>query len=229
MYIDELPNNTKLKILVQVGTKNLEFEVDTIDQSVSTKEPHYVCATAIQIEGKPVSFNSEMVKIRGIQAIYQNQIVQWSTNVSIKLFNVNGQYMYFIPCKASVKPLNRRSAFRVPMMQYGHMMLQRKGSNYNVEATITDMSIFGIGLVVAGSTDVEANDMLIVKFEDEVINKSFSIRCVAVRTEMLENGKKKVGCRMAIESQAISTYLSEKQRLLLEHDRKYYHRHVKEK
>lgn len=228
MYIDELENNAQLKIVIKVGKKTLEFESTRLFREIKTKDEHYICATPVMIEGKPVSFKSEMVEVQCIQSIVNSMIVQWMNNFSIVLTRVEGELVYYISCKSNVKPLNRRSAYRVSIMLDGQMRLQRAGENYNVQATIVDMSIFGIGLNVSGSTDVKERDALIVRFEDEALGKNFSIRCVAVRAEVLPNGMKRVGCRMAVESSAISAYLNEKQRRILERDKKYYKKNVKE-
>lgn len=228
MFIDELDSNAQIKIVVRVGTKNLEFESTRLNLDVNTKEEHYICATPVMIEGKPVSFKSEKVEVLCIQSIANSMIVQWMNTFSIVLTRVEGELCYFISCKSNVKPLNRRSAYRVSIMLDGMMRLQRAGENFNVRATIVDMSVFGIGLTVPGSTDVKEHDSLVVRFEDEALEKNFSIRCVVVRVETLANGYKRVGCRMALESSAVSSYLSEKQRRILDRDKKYYKKNVKE-
>jgi len=228
MFIDELENNAQLKIVVSVGTQKLEFEVNRLKLDAKSKDPHYICTTPVMIEEKPVSFKSDKVKILCIQSIANNMIVQWMNNISIVLTRIDNTLCYFISCKSNVKPLNRRSAYRVSIMLDGQMSLQRSGENYNVRSTIVDMSIFGIGLTVPGSTDVKERDALIVRFQDEALEKKFSIRCVAVRVDSLPNGYKRVGCRMAVESSSITAYLSEKQRRILEHDKKYYRKNVNE-
>lgn len=228
MFIDELDSNAQLKIVVSVGKQTLEFDSTRLNLKVNTKESHYICATPVMIEGKPVSFKSEQVKILCIQSIHNGMIVQWIHGFSIVLTRTDNTLCYFISCTSNVKPLNRRSAYRVSLMMDGQMSLQRSGENFNVRSTIVDMSIYGIGLTVPGSTDVKERDPLIVRFMDEPLKKNFSIRCVCVRVDTLANGYKRVGCRMAVESSSISSYLSEKQRQALERDKKYYKKNVNE-
>lgn len=206
MYLHEVDGESKVTVLVGIGSQTLTFDtkVEEVSDSGVLTEP-------ILREGKMVGFRTPGLIIR-IQVINDSdgKVYEFS-NVEILNVKTKDQKSHHrMSTKFEGKIVNRRSAVRVWL---GYDAVVQIGTNRTAhEVILKDISVSGISFIFDHSIKAEIGDTVHIAFKDVEAKTKFSLGASIVRMEELEGGKTLAGCRLNQESNAISKYVNDKQR-----------------
>ena len=193
MFLHELDIESKVTILVRIGSQTLAFDTKVED------------LTEDGILTEPIYRNDKLVgfKTKGLIITLQicnasDQKVYEYTNVEI--LNVktrDGKVHHKMTCKTAGRQINRRTAVRVWIGLEG---VAQSGSNRTADN------------VIVKDMDVSPGTMVHITFHDTEAKVKFSLGAIIVRVAEMEDGRVLYGCRLNQESPAISKYVTDKQR-----------------
>ena len=206
MYLHEVDGESKVTVLVGIGSQILAFDtkIEEVSENGILTEP--ICR-----DGKLVGFRTQGLVIRiQVTNASDGKVYEFS-NVEILNVKTRDQKSHHrMSAKLEGKIVNRRSAVRVWL---GYDAVVQIGTNRTAhEVIIKDISVSGISFVFDHSIKAEVGETVHVTFKDVGAKTKFSLGAVIVRMEELDGGKTLAGCRLNQESNAISKYVNDKQR-----------------
>jgi len=220
MYINEIPSNTNISIIVKLNDNETVLETTTIEVNhniIHTLEAKLnskcIIAKAIYIDNKKITFDTKAINLT-IEASIDNKQFIWK-NVkinSVVLPNIGS--VYLIVSNINANFTNRRNNFRVSIgiRSIAHM------NNKRIGVTIKDMSNTGIGLIAENNLAYQIGNSIKLSFEDRKMKATFNIDCVIVRTQELKDGYILLGCIINNIKPNPNYYINKLQRELLKHN-----------
>jgi len=206
MFLHELDIESKVTILVRIGSQTLAFDtkVEDLTEDGILTEPIYR-------NDKLVGFKSKGLIITLQICNASDQKVYEYTNAEIiNVKTKDGKVHHKMTCKAAGKQINRRTAVRVWIGLEGVAQIGINRTAYNV--IVKDISISGISFILHKNMDVSPGTMVHITFHDTEAKVKFSLGAIIVRVAEMEDGRVLYGCRLNQESPAISKYVTDKQR-----------------
>lgn len=206
MFLQELEVQSKVTILVRIGSQTLAFDTEieeVLEDGVLTQ---------------PIYRNDKLVGFKTKGLIITLQICNKSdekvyefTNADIlNVKTKDGKIHHKITCKNEGRQINRRTAVRVWLGMEGVAQLGINRTAYNV--VVKDISVSGISFISHKNMNVGAGTMAHITFHDSEAKVKFSLGSIIVRVADMEDGRVLYGCRLNQESPAISKYVADKQR-----------------
>ena len=206
MFLHELDVESKVTILVRIGSQTLAF--DTVIEEPSDEG---ILTEPIYRNEKLVGFKTKGLIITLHICNASDQKVYEYTNVEIlNVKTKDGKIHHKITCKNPGKQINRRTAVRVWLGIEGVAQLGINRTAYNV--IIKDISVSGISFILHKNMNLDPGTMVHVTFHDTEARVKFSLSAIVVRVAEMEDGRVLYGCRLNQESPAISKYVTDKQR-----------------
>ena len=206
MLLQELEVESKVTILVRIGSQTLAFDTqieEVLEDGVLT-EPIYRNDKLVGFKTKGLIITLQICN-KSDEKVYE------FTNADVlNVKTKDGKIHHKISCRNEGRQINRRTAVRVWLGIEG---VARVGSNrtaYNV--VVKDISVSGISFILHKDMGIEAGEMAHITFNDVDARIKFSLSAIVVRTAEMEDGRVLYGCRLNQESPAISKYVTDKQR-----------------
>ena len=206
MFLRELEVESKVTILVRIGSQTLAF-----DTKVEEVLDEGILAEPIYRNDKLVGFKTKGLIITLQICNASDQKVYEYTNAEIlNVKTKDGKVHHKIECKNPGRQINRRTAVRVWLGMEGVAQLGINRTAYNV--IVKDISVSGISFISHKNMNVEAGTMAHITFHDADAKVKFSLGSIIVRVADMEDGRVLYGCRLNQESPAIAKYVADKQR-----------------
>lgn len=206
MFLQEVDVESKVTILVRIGSQTLAF--DTVVEEMSEDG---VLTLPIYRNDKLVGFRTKgLIIVLQICNASDEKVYEFNEVEILNVKTKDGKIHHKIISKKPGKQINRRTAVRVWLGIDG---VARVGSNrtaYNV--VVKDISVSGISFILHKDMGIEAGEMAHITFNDTDARVKFSLSAIVVRTADMEDGRVLYGCRLNQESPAISKYVADKQR-----------------
>lgn len=206
MFLQELDVESKVTILVRIGSQTLAFDtkVEEVMEDGVLTEPIYR-------NDKLVGFKTKGLIITLQICNASDQKVYEYTNAEIlNVKTKDGKVHHKMECKNPGRQINRRTAVRVWLGMEGVAQLGINRTAYNV--IVKDISVSGISFISHKNMNVGAGTMAHITFHDKEAKVKFSLGSIIVRVADMEDGRVLYGCRLNQESPAISKYVADKQR-----------------
>lgn len=206
MFLRELEVESKVTILVRIGSQTLAF-----DTKVEEVLDEGILAEPIYRNDKLVGFKTKGLIITLQICNASDQKVYEYTNAEIlNVKTKDGKVHHKIECKNPGRQINRRTAVRVWLGMEGVAQLGINRTAYNV--IVKDISVSGISFISHKNMNVGAGTMAHITFHDADAKVKFSLGSIIVRVADMEDGRVLYGCRLNQESPAIAKYVADKQR-----------------
>lgn len=206
MFLHELDVESKVTILVRIGSQTLAFDtkIEEVTEDGILTEPIYR-------NEKLVGFRTKGLIITLQICTASDQKVYEFTNVEIlNVKTKDGKIHHKMICKNPGKQINRRTAVRVWLGIEGIAQLGINRTAYSV--VVKDISVSGVSFISNNKMDISPGTMAHVTFHDPEAKVKFSLGSVVVRVAEMEDGRVLYGCRLNQESPAIAKYVADKQR-----------------
>lgn len=206
MFLQELDVESKITILVRIGSQTLAFDTQIED----------VLEDGILAE--PIYRNDKLVgfKTKGLIITLQicnksdDKVYEFTNADILNVKTKDGKVHHKISCKSEGRQINRRTAVRVWLGMEGVAQLGINKTAYNV--IVKDISVSGISFISHKNMNVGAGTMAHITFHDAEAKVKFSLGSIIVRVADMEDGRVLYGCRLNQESPAIAKYVADKQR-----------------
>lgn len=206
MFLQELEVESKVTILVRIGSQTLAFDTkieDVLEDGVLT-EPIYRNDKLVGFKTKGLIITLQICN-KSDEKVYE------FTNADIlNVKTKDGNVHHKISCKSEGRQINRRTAVRVWLGLEGVAQLGINKTAYSV--IVKDISVSGVSFIAHKNMNVGAGTMAHITFHDKDAKVKFSLGSIIVRVADMEDGRVLYGCRLNQESPAIAKYVADKQR-----------------
>lgn len=206
MFLHEIDVESKVTILVRIGSQTLPFDTkveDVLDDGILT-EPIYRNDKLVGFKTKGLIITLQIFNISD-EKVYE------FTNVEILNVKTKDDKIHHkMVCKNPGKQINRRTAVRVWLGIDGVAQIGIHRVAY--EVIVKDISVSGISFILHKDLKLKQGTIVHITFNDTDARVKFSLGAIIVRQAPLEDGRMLYGCRLNQESPSISKYVNDKQR-----------------
>lgn len=224
MYINELEKDTHFTLIAASGDKTREFHGTTVD--VTTEKDvdtvnrlkaaypnlNFCIASAIKEDKCIVTFDGKDITYRMI-AIVDEGPMEWKDVGVVNLKLPDYGPAVVIASNRNGKPINRREGYRLFLGIPGTIGVD--GAESKDSATIKDISVTGVGVIVKEAKAYKRGTAVVVEFVDEKSQKPFRLPSVVARVEQMKDGRSIVGCIQRIPSKDVVKFVYESQKKLM--------------
>lgn len=206
MFLHELDVESKVTILVRIGSQTLVF-----DTKIEEQAENGILTEPIYRNDKLVGFKTKgLIITLQISNISDQKVYEFTDVEILNVKTKDGKIHHKIVSKNPGKQINRRTAVRVWLGIEGVAQIGINRTAYNV--IVKDISVSGISFIMHKSMNLDPGTMAHITFHDTEARVKFSLSAIVVRTAELEDGRVLYGCRLNQESPAVSRYVTDKQR-----------------
>lgn len=238
MFINEIPPNTDISILVHRELNNLTFTTKTVDVTDETEQKlfaklqkaypnkFFTVVEIIKEEGQTVGFPVGNIQYV-LDCVVDGKPYLFS-GIQINAIKLpTGNEYHIIFSEKNMAPYNRRKEFRlwVGVDGIAQLGLNKAGR----EVVIKDVSANGIGFTTSTDYECSVGDIAHITFYDKLTDHStrkvtelkFSVSANVVRVQDIDEKTRLIGCRVNNKNYTanIEKYIAAKQVERMQHAR----------